>query len=273
MSSFEAVPMYDDFSSDYDRFVDWEGRLASEMPFIQRQLQGVEAHRVLDTACGTGMHAIALVERGYEVVGTDLSASMIKQAGENAAQAGLGVRFEVAGFGELASTLTRPPSVPGRAWRFDAVLCLGNSLPHALTPGELAAALDDFRACLRAGGLLLIQNRNFDAVLADQERWMPPETHRESETEWLFLRFYDFDPDDLMTFNMVRLRRERGEDWTQQVTSTRLWPLTREELTQALRMAGFEGMACYGDLQGAPFDAASSPNLVVTACKSVGETG
>ncbi|MGQ9804240.1 MAG: hypothetical protein ACUVSH_10470 [Anaerolineae bacterium] len=51
--------MYDDFSADYDRFVDWPGRLAAEVPFIVQRLQRVGARRVLDAACGTGMHAVA----------------------------------------------------------------------------------------------------------------------------------------------------------------------------------------------------------------------
>lgn len=256
--------MYDAFSADYDRFVDWEGRLAAEMPFIERQLRTVGAYHVLDAACGTGMHAIALAKKGYEVVGTDLSAGMIEQARYNAAQVGADVRFEVAGFGELAGILT-----PTRG--FDALLCLGNSLPHVLTPEDLAVALDDFAACLRPGGLLLIQNRNFDAVLADRERWMPPQAHREGEVEWLFLRFYDFEPDGRLTFNVVTLWREGAADWQQRVTSTRLWPQTQSELVKTLNTAGFETITCFGNLKGAPFDIGSSPNLVVTARRSVDE--
>ena len=59
--------MYDDFSSNYDRFVNWPGRLAAELPFIERQLQAVEARRVLDAACGTGRHArLCDCWRGFE---------------------------------------------------------------------------------------------------------------------------------------------------------------------------------------------------------------
>jgi hypothetical protein len=29
----EAVPLYDPFSADYDRFVNWEERLAVELPY------------------------------------------------------------------------------------------------------------------------------------------------------------------------------------------------------------------------------------------------
>ena len=249
--------MYDDFSADYDRFVDWPARLAAELPFIERELQAVGACRVLDAACGTGMHTIALARRGYEAVGADLSVGMVARARANADAADIDVRFETAGFGELARTF-----VPGN---FDALLCLGNSLPHLLTPESLAAALADFAACLRPGGLLLIQNRNFDAVLARSERWMEPQAYREGKAEWLFLRFYDFQPDGTLTFNLAMLRREGADDWSQQVSSTRLYPLRQAELIAALAETGFDHVACYGDMTGAPFGSTHSPNLIVTA--------
>lgn len=262
--------MYDDFSADYDRFVNWNGRLAAEMPFIARELEAAAAHRVLDAACGTGRHAIALAKRGYEVVGTDVSEGMIEQARANAVDAGCtDVRFDVAGFGQLAQALRVAADAGPREQydksRFDAVLCLGNSLPHVLTPSDLAMTLDDFADCLRPRGLLLIQNRNFDAVLAKRDRWMGPQGHREGHTDWLFLRFYDFNHDGLLTFNVVRLRREGGDDWSQEVSATRLWPLTEEELTPALRAAGFEDVTQYGDMTGASFCSDISPNLVVAA--------
>jgi glycine/sarcosine N-methyltransferase len=247
--------MYDDFSSDYDRFMDWSARLAAELPFIERELRAVGARRVLDAACGTGMHAIALAQRGCAVVGTDLSAGMVEQAQANAATAGVDARFEVAGFGELGARV---------GTGFDAVLCLGNSLPHLLTPDELAAGLADFGACLRPGGLLLIQNRNFDAILAHRQRWMALQSRWEDgDKEWVFLRFYDFEPDGRLTFNLVTLRREGVEAWHQQVASTRLWPLRRDELTAALEIAGFGEVGWWGDMEGAVLDVDRSPNLVV----------
>ncbi|MDH7486395.1 MAG: class I SAM-dependent methyltransferase [Anaerolineae bacterium] len=282
--------MYDEFSADYDRFVNWPARLAVEMPFIEAQLQSVGARRVLDAACGTGMHAIELAKRGYESMGADVSAPMIERARANARAAGVATPFLVAGFGELLEKT---------GGQFDALLCLGNSLPHLLTPAELHTALQDFAACLRSGGLLLIQNRNFDAVLAYQERWMAPQAHREGDTEWLFLRFYDFQPqriqdcsgrtaksgpkavdlavhgehfgstesDGRLTFNLVTLRRQGGGDWEQRLSATPLWPQRQEELSAALAAAGFGDITCYGHMSGTPFDAQSSSNLVATARK------
>ena len=250
-----TTPLYDAFSDDYDRFVDWPARLAYELPFIEAQLAAAGARRALDAACGTGKHALALAERGYTVVGADLSAGMIARAQANAAS-NQKVCFVTAGFGELA----------GRAGRdFDALLCLGNSLPHALTEAALRAALADFAATVRTGGVLLIQNRNFDAVIARRARWMEPQAHREPNREWLFVRFYDFNPDGTLTFNVLTLRRAGVGAWEQQVEATALRPWLYDELVRAVEAAGFGDVRSYGDMAGAPFDPERSGNLVISA--------
>jgi len=85
--------MYDDFSADYDRFVDWPARLAAELPFIERLVPQAGSPRyVLDAACGTGMHAVALARQGYQVAGADISPEMIARARANAVAAGVDVR-------------------------------------------------------------------------------------------------------------------------------------------------------------------------------------
>lgn len=255
---------YNAFSSDYDRFVNWPARLAFELPFLEAQIRVLGSDtpaRVLDAACGTGMHAIALAQHGMLTAGADISAGMVAQAQANARAAGLDLTFEVVGFGELARTFAVDPLYP-----FDALLCLGNSLPHLLSPQALAAALADFAACLRTGGLLVLQNRNFDSVLAGRERWMEPQAHRESEQEWIFLRFYDYLPDDLIDFNILTLHRVKDGPWEQRLaTTTRLRPLRHDDLLQALKAAGFASIQTYGSLKGEPYEPETSGNLVVTA--------
>jgi SAM-dependent methyltransferase len=254
--------MYDSFSEDYDRFVNWNSRLVGEMPFIEAQIKaiktvGMRPAVVLDSACGTGMHAIALARSGYAAAGADFSPGMIARARQNAAAAGVKVRFETAGFGALTQHFGRH--------NYDAVLCLGNSLPHLLDEADLAAAYQDFAECLRRGGRLLIQNRNFDAVLHQQERWIEPQSHREGDREWLFLRFYDFEADGLITFNIVTLRRINDAGWSQQVSQTRLRPLRQAEVTSGLAAAGFTRINCYGNMAGEPFEPHASGNLIVVA--------
>lgn len=248
---------YDNFSSDYDRFVSWPGRLALEMPFLESQLRQAGAKRVLDAACGTGMHAIALAQAGFAAAGADLSAGMIARAQENAQASGLEIPFKTAGFGTLAAAFGEQS--------FQAVLCLGNSLPHLLSAELLSLAVADFAACLEPGGLVVVQNRNFDAVMAKRQRWMEPQSAQAGQTEWLFQRFYDFEPDGLLTFNIVTLKREAGGAWQQAVQSTPLRPLLADEMRAAFQTAGFEAITLYGNLAGADFAPMESGNLVLAA--------
>jgi len=249
--------MYDTLSSDYDRFVNWQGRLSAELPFILEKLHEINAKYILDAATGTGMHAIALAQLGYQASGADISRGMIERARANATSAGVQVRFEIIGFGALAPIFGQHS--------FDALLCLGNSLPHLLSLPVLLGALVDFAACLKPAGLLLIQNRNFDSVMAHHDRWMEPQSHSEGDAEWIFQRFYDFDPDGLLTFNMVTLKRIAQGKWSQQLTASRLRPLLKDELISSLANAGFMSSTPYGDMAGAAYDPETSPNLVILA--------
>lgn len=256
--------MYDALSRDYDRFVNWQERLAYEMPFLVQILGSISPAkgrklRILDSACGTGMHAIALAQQGYEVVGSDLSPAMIARAKQNAEQAGVQVRFETAGFGEQVALFGKES--------VDAVLCLGNSLPHLLTESELFNALTDFYHLVRPPGVVLIQNRNFDRVLQSRQREMEPQSVQEEDREWIFIRFYDFLENGLIQFNFLTLYRRSGQAWKQEWQSSLLKPLLAAELSQWLHAAGFSRVNRFGSLAGDAFDAALSPNLVVVAYK------
>ena len=260
---------YDDFSGDYDRFVNWEERLSAEMPFLLEKLRTAApkvdrpAH-VLDAACGTGMHAITLARTGVRVFGTDLSPGMIQVAKENARTTQSNAKFETAGFGALAKAFTGSSPYP---YPFDGIICLGNSLPHLLSCDAILDALIDMANCLRPGGLLLFQNRNFDAIMAEKNRWLGPQSYVEGSREWLFLRFYDFDPDGLITFNIIQLQKDGNGSWAQQESTARLFPLKQEILLPLLKKAGFHQISCFGQMGNSAFDPAKSGNLVVTAVK------
>ena len=250
--------VYNAFSNHYDRFVNWSNRLSFEMPFLLSQINKNEVSlKLLDAACGTGMHAIALAEHGFEVTGTDNSPGMIAKANDNARTAKVNIRLKEAGFGNFLSAF------PGET--FDAAICLGNSLPHILSPQDLSTALQDFHKIIRPGGPLIIQNRNFDLVLADKQRWMPPQSFKESEQEWLFLRFYDFLPNGLIDFNIITLSRSQSGIWSQEESSSLLRPLLKDPLASELIKAGFSSIAVYGGLDGSHFDPKSSGNLVIVA--------
>jgi glycine/sarcosine N-methyltransferase len=248
------VALWDTLSVDYDRFVNWEERLAREMPFLDGFLSQRGAHRVLDVACGTGHHAIALAKRGYDVLGVDRSEGMIAKARANARAVGVAANFERAGFGELLHVVTEP---------FDAALCLGNSLPSVLSEAELRSALADMGEALVSDGSLIIQNLNYDRLWPSRQRFMPLETHRDGDEEWLFFRFVDFHQETL-TFNMVVLHVRDGA-WDYRAEATDLRPIFSDDLRRLLEEAGFASMEFFGDGDHNPYDKQESSDLIVVA--------
>ncbi len=256
----DAREFYDGLGEDYDRMVSWEGRLAREGRFFEQLFAGARTRSVLDAGCGTGMHVVAFARRGLRCTGADLSPAMIEQARRNAERAGVRVELAAAGFGELATVFRGP---------FDAVTCLGNSLPHLLDDASLAACLSDFAALLRPGGILVIQNRNYDRLLRERPRFMPVAARTDPEGEALFLRITDYSPPgaenaEAIDFTIVTLKK-RGGAWSQSVQTTPLRALRRSTLERALAAAGFSGADFYGGYAMGAYDAPEAADLLAVA--------
>jgi SAM-dependent methyltransferase len=111
--------------------------------------------RVLDCAAGAGQLAVGLALRGLDVTATDISPAMVQRVRELAGRHGVDLRAEVSAWETLGQLRFRP---------FDAVLCVGNSIPHAEARSGRRAALSAMRAQLRRGGLLAVTSRNWDLV-------------------------------------------------------------------------------------------------------------
>ncbi|MCL4369069.1 MAG: class I SAM-dependent methyltransferase [Actinobacteria bacterium] len=251
----DTTALYDGLGPAYDAMVDWDGRLRRESPFFEWLFKEAGARRVLDVGCSTGGHAIHFARLGLEAVGADPSGAMLAQAERKAAGVP-GAHFAAAGFGELQAKV-------GGA--FDAVTCLGNTLPHALSRNAVRAALADIGAVLRPEGLLIVQQLNYDRILSQRQRFLGVSAGNDSGREVLFFRFYDFG-DELLTFNLVTFRRDDG-DWSFRVHSTLLRPILKAELEELLPECGFGPAEFFGDYQSRPFIAGESNDLILVARK------
>jgi hypothetical protein len=116
--------------------------------------------------------------------------------------------------------------------------------------------------------MLLLQMRNFDLVMGEKKRWMEPQTVKDGSTEWLFLRFYDFEIDGKIQFNILSLHRTENSPWQTQLASTHLLPIYSEQLKAELGTLEFSDIQLYGNLAGEPYAAESSGDLVLIASKA-----
>jgi SAM-dependent methyltransferase len=253
----DARDFYDELGPDYDIMVSWKERLAREEAFFREVFTPHGVRRVLDAACGTGMHAVAFARWGLTVCAADISPGMVEQAADNARAAGLAVDARVAAFGGFAAAF---------GTGFDAVTCLGNSLPHLPDDKSLDGALSDMAAALRPGGVLVLQNRNYDRVLRERQRFMPVTAREGPDGEVLFLRMTDFPGGDALEFSILTLRKADGK-WSLSAKTTPLRAIRRQTLVDSLRRAGFATVTTYGNYRFEEFDGRDTADLVVVALR------
>jgi len=152
MSSYigRHAELYDVFYADkpYD----------NEADFVHQCLQQYSAgttHRVLELACGTGSHALALEKKGYEIVATDYSTDMLASACRKAAHA----RSRVTFCHQDMRTLDLPYEP------FDAVICLFDSIGYVATNEALEQVLRGVHRYLRPNGLFVFEFWHAAAML------------------------------------------------------------------------------------------------------------
>jgi len=138
---------------DYDNFINWKIRLQREIPFL---LQYLREETVLDIACGSGRHAIALSEKGFKVVGIDYSENIIKIA-NNISKNVDNVEFFVV---DATSRKLKDFFLSKGYKSFDNVIILGNSIANMGSLEKAKKVIENIYSILKEGGKFLTQTIN-----------------------------------------------------------------------------------------------------------------
>jgi len=244
------VGFYDGIAGHYDDVVGNQARRDSARRLASWLIDSHKVRRVLDVACGTGLHARELAGRGVQVVAADASEPMLREAMRRAGDAGEHIEWLHTPMEAIAQSTAGP---------FDAILCLGNSLPHLLTDSQLRQTIGGFRALMAAGGVAVVQLLNYDRICARRERIVGVTRCGDAE----YVRFYDFLPDNVR-FNILELHWQQGQ-CQHELHQTELRPYRAGQLCRAFTDAGFRRPELYDGPGLGEFDSSRSEALLLLA--------
>jgi SAM-dependent methyltransferase len=158
----------------YTSFKNYEMEAERVHAIIQECVSG--ASKLLDVACGTGLHLEHLASH-YEVEGVDLDPGMLDIAGQRLP----GVPLTVGGMVDFDLGRT-----------FDAVTCLFSSIGYLLSAQELEKGIINMARHVRPGGILVV------------EPWITPDQWEPRHPDAIFV-----DRPEIKIARMSRIRRRR----------------------------------------------------------------
>ncbi len=141
---------YDTAAKDYDAFNEQRSKNCNQV--IESILKQQGAQSVLDLSCGTGSQVFWLASHGYDVVGMDISAEMLKIAKAKTEQENRDFDFRI---GDMSHS---------KVGEFDAVLTIFNAIGH-LTKDDFEKAVQNIHSNLKDGGIYIFDIFNLNYLL------------------------------------------------------------------------------------------------------------
>ena len=228
MSSYESLALrYDALTADVDHnaWADYLEKHFSRSP--------IPIHTVLDLACGTGALTCLLAQRGYEMIGVDLSAEMLSVASEKARDL-TGVIPPM--------FLQQPMEELDLYGTIDACVCCLDSVNYVTRPDRLRRAFQRVHLFLMPGGLFI-----FDVDTPEKLRAMDGQVFLDETEDTYCVWRGEWSPRRrVCTFGMDLFRRE-GDVWLRGEELHEEYAYEPEELEDYLRQAGFRDIRRYGD--------------------------
>jgi len=258
-----GLPMSTDFATYYDAVINWEKRLAREMPLLE-ELARQAGGRVLVPACGTGGHVVALAQQGFDVLGFDTDVGMVEFTLRRIETAASAI---TARHGKAEVRLLTMEGAADLLAEFDAAFCLGNALPGLSTEGQLLAALRGVSGALRPGGVFLTQNLNYDLRWTQRIGQFPLLAGETPREEILLVKVAEYHADYINFHAMFLARDKPNGKWQANARTSRQIPLFQKLLTDLATQAGLGDFTFWGDFAHTPFEIEGSHDLILAAQK------
>ncbi len=241
---------FEDIARVYDRM--FLRDLEADRDMLVSILERYGAETVLDCACGTGVHTEVLAREGFAVIGSDASEHMLGVAREKLSGSGLEVDLYNSTWRDL------PGVVPGK---YDAVVCMGNSLSLEPDGQAVTESLKGMFEVLEPGGVLLVSGTNVDRQLAENIEIEVVEP----EPECFLMLVRDFG--ETKTTHRFFFIDAAGGEPSMRHFRFDLLNLTAADLEFSVRQAGIARFTFYGEKDFTPYSQYESERLILVAEK------
>lgn len=235
MSAYEGLARYyDDLTADvdYSQWLSWY-----ELWFAR---SAVPVKIVLDLACGTGTLTCMLAEKGYSMIGTDLSSEMLFEAMEKAQTLAC----------EMPLFLNQSMDQLDMFGTVDACVSSLDSINYVTDMETLRTAFQKVHCFLMPGGWFL-----FDVIAPEWLKQLDGQVFVDENEDVFCVWRASFEEErQVLSYGMDLFEKDEAEDdiWyrEQEEHQERAWELAT--LSELLKDCGFEEVRIYGGMELRP---------------------
>ena len=221
---------YGRFAASYDAMMHDVDRNAWA-DYLDGFLKETGSHDVLDCACGTGAMMIALYQRGYHMLGSDVSPEMLMQAKSNAMQ--VGCKSIVFVCEDMRKISIHKP--------VDAILCACDGVNYLMQRKDVAAFFRRAYDSLKPGGLLL-----FDVSSAYKlSTVLGCNTFTEETADYAYIWKNAYDAKTKLCEMNLTCFVKNGEKFDRFSETHLQRAYTERELTELLEQTGYQDIHAY----------------------------
>jgi SAM-dependent methyltransferase len=237
------VSFYDDLAPYYHLlFEDWEASVARQGAALARLLAGfavVPGDTVLDAACGIGTQTIGLLDHGYRVIASDISADAVARLRGEIQRRGLSAEIRIDDMRTL--TLAAADSVA-------ALIACDNSIPHLLSDDEIRQALQCFFRRVRPGGVVVVSVRDYAAMERRNPDVRPYGVRIDRQgNRFLAVQVWEWEGDQYDLRMYLTFEAQSGACETR-VLVTRYYAIAVSRLMELMVQAGFADVRRHDDV-------------------------
>lgn len=179
--------------------------------------------KALDFGSGSGFQSLALADLGFEVLAVDTSETLLRELRERAQ--GRRIRPVLGDLRDQGTYATEGP--------FEVAVCMGDTLAHLRSYGEVETLFGDVLGVLEGGGALVLEFRDATRELEGADRAIP----LRMDDERIMVTFLEYDANRVNVHDMVFVRGADG--WTMHKSAYAKLRLGEEKVLNLLERAGF----------------------------------